>query len=71
MTQSGRPTADTVRAVTMPLIFELDTGPSKQLPNQTGSSFFGVFFMFFGGIFYGFLAFDRKKPVRITRIGLT
>ena len=36
-----------------------------------GSRFFWVFFMVFCGIFYGFLAFDCKKPVRITRIGLT
>ena len=36
-----------------------------------GLGFFVVFFMFFFGIFYGFLAFDCKKPAKITRIGLT
>ena len=33
--------------------------------------FWGIFYGFFFGIFYCFLAFDCKKPVRITRIGLT
>ena len=37
----------------------------------SGLGFFGYFFLCFFGIFYGFLAFDCKKPVRITRIGLT
>ena len=68
MTQSGRPTADTVRAVTMPLIFELDLPNSYR--TRRGLVFLGYFLCFLG-IFYGFLAFDRKKPVRITRIGLT
>ena len=44
--------------------------PHSRVTSGRGSRFFwGIFYGFFC-IFYGFLAFDCKKPVRITRLGI-
>ena len=47
---------------------DVEFRPFGLLGHPTGSRFFGVFFMAFFGIFYGFLGLDCKEPVRVSQI---
>ena len=64
--QPSDPKACSTKPPTAKPLPERPRNPKRRQIFQSGS-----FLWFFLGIFYGFLAFDCKKPVRITRIGLS